>query len=247
MPRKRNIEMPPSDKRCVPISIDKDARDFENEHVHDVYEEIAPHFSHTRYNPWPSVLRCIDKCPSFGVVLDVGCGNGKYLSYRNDLVFVGSDRCKSLLEIALQKGSDLCICDCIKLPFNDQVADLAISIAVIHHVASREGRVRAISEMLRCTKPGGTILVYVWAMEQERDTIGYRSFESNDVLVPWHLQSRYCKERTSAPDTLVNYKRYYHVFSKDEVLELCKEFSDQATFEIRFEANNWIIEMSKFA
>ncbi|KNC73254.1 hypothetical protein SARC_14185, partial [Sphaeroforma arctica JP610] len=26
---------------------------FEAKHVHDVYESIAGHFSHTRYKPWP--------------------------------------------------------------------------------------------------------------------------------------------------------------------------------------------------
>ena len=28
---------------------------MEKEHVYDVYEKIAPHFSNTRYKPWPRV------------------------------------------------------------------------------------------------------------------------------------------------------------------------------------------------
>ncbi len=28
---------------------------FEQKHVHQVYDKIANHFSHTRYKPWPVV------------------------------------------------------------------------------------------------------------------------------------------------------------------------------------------------
>ena len=31
------------------------ANEFENQHVHQVYEEIAHHFSSTRYKAWPVV------------------------------------------------------------------------------------------------------------------------------------------------------------------------------------------------
>ena len=31
------------------------ATNMEKEHVYDVYEKIAPHFSNTRYKPWPRV------------------------------------------------------------------------------------------------------------------------------------------------------------------------------------------------
>ena len=29
--------------------------DLEKKHVYEVYEKIAPHFSNTRYKPWPKV------------------------------------------------------------------------------------------------------------------------------------------------------------------------------------------------
>ena len=28
---------------------------MEVKHVYDVYDRIAPHFSHTRYKPWPKI------------------------------------------------------------------------------------------------------------------------------------------------------------------------------------------------
>ena len=55
---------------------------LERLHVHDVYESIAGHFSETRHSPWPRVSAFLDSLPSTAVVLDVGCGNGKYLGVR---------------------------------------------------------------------------------------------------------------------------------------------------------------------
>jgi alkylated DNA repair protein alkB family protein 8 len=31
------------------------ATDMEKKHVYEVYEKIAPHFSNTRYKPWPKI------------------------------------------------------------------------------------------------------------------------------------------------------------------------------------------------
>jgi alkylated DNA repair protein alkB family protein 8 len=42
-----------------------------------------------------------------------------------------------------------------------------ISIAVIHHFATEERRIRALQELWRILKPGGTLLVFVWAKEKD--------------------------------------------------------------------------------
>lgn len=31
------------------------ATDVEKKYVYEIYEKIAPHFSHTRYKPWPKI------------------------------------------------------------------------------------------------------------------------------------------------------------------------------------------------
>ena len=53
--------------------------DLEKKHVYDVYEKIAPHFSNTRYKPWPKVQAYLESLAPGSLNLDVGCGNGKYL------------------------------------------------------------------------------------------------------------------------------------------------------------------------
>ena len=67
---------------------DSKAEALEIAHVHKVYEEIADHFSHTRHSPWPQVLTFIDSLSPGGILIDVGCGNGKYLNHNNCLAKV---------------------------------------------------------------------------------------------------------------------------------------------------------------
>ncbi|KAA1069846.1 tRNA methyltransferase, has a role in tRNA modification [Puccinia graminis f. sp. tritici] len=56
---------------------------YEQQHVHQVYESIAVHFSQTRYKPWPIVADFLDRQPRGSIGLDVGSGNGKYLHGHN--------------------------------------------------------------------------------------------------------------------------------------------------------------------
>ena len=42
--------------------------------------------------PWPIVERFLKELPPGSVGLDVGCGNGKYLSVNSNIFIVASDR-----------------------------------------------------------------------------------------------------------------------------------------------------------
>ncbi|CAI5458797.1 unnamed protein product [Closterium sp. Yama58-4] len=52
----------------------------ERDFVHKVYDAIAPHFSATRFARWPKVAEFLLSLPAGSLVLDAGCGNGKYLN-----------------------------------------------------------------------------------------------------------------------------------------------------------------------
>ncbi|CAI5473570.1 unnamed protein product [Closterium sp. Yama58-4] len=52
----------------------------ERDFVHKVYNAIAPHFSATRFARWPKVTQFLLSLPPGSLVLDAGCGNGKYLN-----------------------------------------------------------------------------------------------------------------------------------------------------------------------
>ncbi|CAG8619595.1 1850_t:CDS:2 [Acaulospora colombiana] len=74
------------------VLIDKDSEQLtdekkEQQYVHDVYQAIAPHFSQTRYKPWPVVEQFLKGLDVGSVGADIGCGNGKYLGVnKNDFV-----------------------------------------------------------------------------------------------------------------------------------------------------------------
>lgn len=67
---------------------DEEAIEFEKSHVHTVYNQIAEHFSNTRHSAWPGVAKFINSIPRGSFMLDIGCGNGKYLFLRDDIFAV---------------------------------------------------------------------------------------------------------------------------------------------------------------
>ncbi|KAF8923761.1 tRNA methyltransferase, has a role in tRNA modification [Dissophora ornata] len=163
----------------IPSPFRADAPDMtpeqkEQEYVHNVYQVIAPHFSATRYKPWPVVEEFLLTMPPGYVGADVGCGNGKYIGVNPRLFMVGSDRSSNLISICGERGHE--------------AMDFAISIAVIHHFISPERRIAAIQEILRVVRVGGRILIFVWALEQT----GKRDFDKTvqDVFVPWAMPKK---------------------------------------------------------
>ena len=56
---------------------------LENEHVNKIYEEIAEHFDVTRVNKWDWVVDFLDKFKDQELILDLGCGNGRNMEYKN--------------------------------------------------------------------------------------------------------------------------------------------------------------------
>nr|XP_026646498.1 alkylated DNA repair protein alkB homolog 8 isoform X2 [Zonotrichia albicollis] len=144
-----------------------EASKLEQEYVHKVYEEIATHFSSTRHSPWPRIVEFLRSLPTGSIVADIGCGNGKYLGINEDLYMVGCDRSKNLVDICGEKHFQAFVCDALSVPIRSGSCDACISIAVIHHFSTAERRLATIRELARLLRPGGTALIYVWAMEQE--------------------------------------------------------------------------------
>lgn len=51
--------------------------------------------------------------------------------------------------------------------FRSNAFDVCLCIAVLHHLSTPERRLAGLKELVRVTRPGGLVLVYVWALEQE--------------------------------------------------------------------------------
>ena len=185
------------------------ARHVEAEHVHDVYDAIAGHFSSTRYSPWPVVRDFLLSLPAGSVGVDVGCGNGKYLGCNPDVLLLGNDRSPNLVDICRERGLEALVCDGLALPYISGRFDFCICIAVVHHMSTAERRVEALRSLLQTLRPGGVALVFVWALEQKTSRRGWDQGDPQDIMVPWKTTDEDGKERV--------YERYYHLYKRGDL------------------------------
>lgn len=211
---------------------------YEKQHVHDVYEQIASHFSSTRYKPWPIVESFLQSLSPGSIGLDVGCGNGKYLTVNQDVFILGSDRSSNLVKIASQhQPHSSIVADTLSLPHPAGRFDFAISIAVIHHLSTSERRREAIKAILACLNEGGTALVYVWALEQKNSRRGWDEGHEQDVMVPWVMKSgkKTPNENGSSEQT---FQRYYHLYRSGELEGDIAAIGGDVV-EAGYEKDNW--------
>ena len=208
---------------------------FEETNVHRVYEEISKHFDKTRYHTWPIIKKFVDSIPKNCLVGDIGCGNGRNCLIRDDCKFIGTDISESFVNICQSKGIKCLLANNLNLPFDEGYFDYLMSIAVIHHFCNQERRIKAISELIRVTKIGGQILIYVWAKEQKK----FSDKQINDILVPWNLQMNY----NNGEDKI--YNRYYHLFCEGELEILISNFNNIEIIEKGYQKDNWYIILKK--
>ncbi|XP_026747468.1 alkylated DNA repair protein alkB homolog 8 [Trichoplusia ni] len=152
---------------------DKLASNLEELHVHQVYEQIAGHFSTTRHKPWPKVVQFMEGVVSGSVVLDLGCGNGKNILRRNDIVQIAGERSSGLLAECKEHIRGISGADCVRLDLlnttlREETADVVICIAVIHHFSSPARRLQSIATIYRLLRKGGRALITVWAKDQTK-------------------------------------------------------------------------------
>ncbi|KAK4305059.1 hypothetical protein Pmani_023049 [Petrolisthes manimaculis] len=181
--------------------VEKNAARLEKDHVLQVYDQIASHFSVTRHKPWPHVLEFVCSLPSGSTLLDVGCGNGKYMGHNKQVFQIGCDTSTELMKICNTRGFEVLTCNCLHLPYRDAVFDAAVCIAVIHHLSTESRRVAALGEMVRVLRRGGRGLVYVWAMEQRRGDKKSTYLKQNNKAskhgINHHWQESCLKDTTS--------------------------------------------------
>eukprot|EP00898_Chlorokybus_atmophyticus_P003773 jgi/Chlat1/4397/Chrsp29S04535 len=253
-----------------PCTIDDNALAIpavERKYVHAVYDAIAPHFSDTRFARWPRVLAFLRSLPKDAMVLDAGCGNGKYLGVVPHLFMVGCDYSAGLVDICAGKGFDASVADTTQLPYRDNVFDAVISIAVLHHLSSNTRRTAAVQELLRVVKPGGCVLLTAWSKEQEDANIlakwtpipkkaeedSVRSVSGQDFFVPWHVPYHRVGTQQHAEGAAISeekeailFKRYYHVFVRGELQSLVQQFAQHVDIvDHYYDKSNWCVIVRK--
>jgi SAM-dependent methyltransferase len=110
----------------------------------------------------PLLLEVIDALPGDSLVLDVGCGPGRVLSYLGfrGVRCIGLDRsANSIAIIAGRHRLPGAVADNLHLPVLNDVADLVITDGVMHHTGDPP---QAFAEDCRIVKPGGKLYVAVY-------------------------------------------------------------------------------------
>jgi tRNA (uracil-5-)-methyltransferase TRM9 len=205
--------------------------EFEKKHVHDVYATIARSFDATRVAHWGAVKQFLNELPRHAIVLDNGCGNGKYQHHpRTDLHWVAHDVCEELLTIAAKKNTGGCYsrANGLHLPYKENAFDACISVAVLHHLSTPERRRQFLDEIHRVLIPGGRACITVWAAEQIRKA-KWTVQPNGDAYIPWNTTET---------------QRYYHLFTRVEMTDLCSGDAWQV-ISMSYECDNWIAVLEK--
>lgn len=189
--------------------------------VKRTYEEIAEDFAKTRNEAWPEFGKFQKHVKSHFKVLDLGCGNGRLFEFLRPIDYTGIDSSENLLKEAKKRYPDVSFVngDMLEIPLKDNEFDMVFCIAALHHIPSKNLRKKAVSEIKRVLKKDGILILTIWNLFQKKYikylfksfviwllTLG--KYDWNDTFIPWG--------KDKIP-------RYYHAFTKKELLKLLKK------------------------
>lgn len=147
--------------------IKESTEELEREYVKNTYDNIAEEFSCTRYKKWPKVEAFLQSIPRGSLLLDIGCGNGKYLDTLSSFN-LGCDVSSKLLSICRNRGFQVVHCDMMQLPFRHSTFDTIICVAALHHIVTEQRRQRCLENMISLLHDSQSrLLIQVWSYEQD--------------------------------------------------------------------------------
>ena len=200
------------------------------------YDTYAREFSDTRPFFWRELEFLKKYARMEHTILDIGCGNGRLLNLfeNKNITYTGIDSSKELIEIAKKYRGDkgtFMHANALSLPFQDMTFDTVFSIAVLHHVPSKQFRKRFVSEAHRVLKPDGTLVLTVWNIWQWtflkdhfihflKKVLGSSDLDLWDVIILFGQKKR---------------RRYVHAFTKRSIRKLLEKnnFSISSIKEVK--------------
>jgi len=109
--------------------------------------------------------------------LDVGCGSGALsdavIAKTNPVEVIAIDQSEGFVKTAQQRLGILAKCkvgDALSLPLDDASVDVSISGLLLNFLPEPE---RALTEMRRTTKKGGTVAAYIWDYAGKMEFLKY--------------------------------------------------------------------------
>ncbi len=206
----------------VRISMKKEYAEYLLKKTTEDYNLIAKDFSRTRRFIWQDIKPLADFTLPGERILDVGCGNGRLMQIFQDIDidYTGVDASEELIKEAKQHypNAKFQVSDALKLSLPANYFDKVYSVAVLHHIPSREFRFQFLREARRVLKPDGLLILTVWNLWNWRGfglvlkyfflkIIGKSKLDLKDVFVPWGKECQ----------------RYIHIFTRGELEDTVKE------------------------
>ena len=165
------------------------------------YNKISEKYSRVRNKPWEELKFLFSDVKKGDMVLDLGCGNGRFYEYLKHAQYMGVDPSVELIKICKNNypEAEFIIASGDKLSFEDNLFDKIFSIAVLHHIPSNKLRKEFLLEAKRVLKNNGIFTLTVWNLKE-------KAKGEKDVFIPW-----YGKET------------YFYCFNLEELIQLLKK------------------------
>ncbi len=214
------------------------------------YDQMAEKFSGTRSFFWPDLNFIKNHVKDGDQVLDFGCGNGRLLEILQDkpLQYYGVDVSQKLIALAQAKYSHWApnfskISGQARLDFADDFFDAVVSIAVFHHFPDEQFRLAMAQELSRVTKPGGTVVVTVWNLWQEKYKKHLWKNRGRKLLGRSRLGWQDC-EIPFRNNTGETFKRFHHAYTMEEMKKIF-ETAGFAVHEVKVINNKNLVLIGK--
>jgi len=187
--------------------------------IKDTWDKISKEYGGYRRKPWKEIKDFLDKVDDD--LLDIGCGSCDMtqIVLKKDVKLYGVDFSEEVLKLVPKKVIKI-NADVTNIPLKRKFKYI-LSIAVMHHLPTEKDRLDFLREIKRLLAKDGSAIITVWYSEKKGDT-----------LMTWG----------------VKYKRYYHMFSEEEI----KELLDKAGFKnytitknLKTKVKNYIINIKK--
>lgn len=196
------------------------------------YDNIADEFDQTRKNQWPEFSSTLPYIKDGQTILDIGCGNGRFFDFIKKsfkIKYLGIDKSRKLIEKAVKSyegpNAHFTEGDALNLPIENQIADITVCFAVLHHIPTKDLRAKAVQEMHRVVKKNGILIITVWNLFQKK----YKKYIWKARLKAFFcLRSKYSNilfDEYGYRDTFIPWgnsgiKRYYYAFKAKELKKL---------------------------
>ncbi len=198
------------------------------------YNILASSFAKSRDSLWPEISFLFDYTRKGEKVLDLGCGNGRFVEYLKETDYTGVDFSAGMIKEAQRRFPEkkFLEANAINLPFPAESFHKVYGIALLHHIPSRKYRLQVLREIKRVLIPGGYAFFTVWDLTENKERLFWNMLRN--IFSP--LGSR---------DIFLKRKKYYHIFTKRELPVLVKkagfETEKAGTAQVRGMSNFYLI------